>query len=192
MSLTQIHQDILPDRKFPGTIIVRRVSPDDAARYLSHPTSVSDGIEMIPIGIAYHVSSTGKIGFICLSNFTHAFIVTLNSTAKIGPETAFAALLSERIKITTESQFSSHTLCLVGFGMAKIALQVSQATRMQVRGVDLSTLCSQTTREPWPASRLIAERIDTSADKFKVASLWMGDEGSSERNIALQAWLAAW
>jgi hypothetical protein len=185
MSLSQIHQDILPDRKFPRTITLRRVSPDDAAFHLSQSTAVSDSAETISIGIAYHISQTGKVDFICLSNLTQAFIVSLHSTARAGPGKAFAALLSE-------SSITPYTFCLVGFGMAKVAIQVSQATRMRVSGIDLSTICSPNTREPWSASKFIAEKVENGVDRFKVASLWTGDEGSAERNIALQAWLAAW
>jgi hypothetical protein len=35
MSLSQIHQDILPNHEFPRVIVLRRVSADDAARRLS-------------------------------------------------------------------------------------------------------------------------------------------------------------
>jgi len=192
MSSSQIHQDILPDRKFPRTIILRRVSPDDAAYHLSQSTAVSDSTETIPIGIAYHISQTGKVDFICLSNLTHAFIISLDSTARAGPGKAFAALLSESIEVTATSSITPFPFCLVGFGMAKVAIQVSQATCMRVSGIDLSTLCSPNTREPWSASKFIAEKVENGVDRFKVASLWTGDEGSAERNTALQAWLAAW
>ena len=191
--MSVIHQNILSGGKYPRTIIVRHVSPDDAARQLTQsPTNISPGLDTIFIGISYHISDTGTADFICLASLTHAFILSVHPRTKSGSR-LFAALLQSGVIEDHDISAPSPVIeiCLAGFGMARIAVQVRQATEFHVRGVDLSSLHTNTW-EPWAPSKFIAERVDTKVDRFAVARLWMGNQDSAERDTVLQAWLAAW
>ena len=59
-------------------------------------------------------------------------------------------------------------------------------------GIDLSTLFSPNIREPHGPSRVIAEFVDRSVDRFEIEKLWMDMNGSAESDTVLQPWLAAW
>jgi len=167
--MSLIHQNILSDHRYPRTITVRKALADEAACQLTQsPTEFAD---VDTIGISYHITETGNPDFICLASLTHAFVISVGPGMRAGSKT-FAALLQSR---------------LVGFGMARIAIQVRQATGLQVAGIDLSSLSNSW--ELWSPSKFIAERVDTKVDRFAVARLWMGYE---ERDIVLQAWLTAW
>jgi len=170
--MSLVHQNILSDHRYPRTITVRKALADEAACQLTQGPTVSADADTI--GISYHISETGNPDFICLASLTHAFIISVGPRMRTGTK-SFATLLRS---------------CLVGFGMARIAIQVRQATGLQVKGIDLSSLSNSW--EPWSPSRFIAERVDTKIDRFAVARLWMGNENSAEKDIVLQAWLAAW
>jgi hypothetical protein len=151
---------------------------------------VSADADTIFIGISYHISETGNPDFICLASLTHASIISVDSKIRTGSKRFAAILQSSRITNHGISDASDHEVCLVGFGMARFAIQVRQATGLRIKGVDLSSLSN--TWEPWPASKFIAERVDAKVDRFAVTRLWMGYEDLAERDVVLQAWLAAW
>lgn len=184
-----IHQNILSDHRYPRTITVRKVLAEDAACQLTQGSTVSADANSIFIGVSYHISETGKPDFICLASSTHAFTISVGSEMRTGSKN-FAALLRSGGVTSHDISEISPTLCLVGFGMARIAIQVRQATGLQIKGVDLSSLSNSW--EPLAPSKFIADRVDAKVDRFAVARLWMGDETSAERDIVLQAWLAAW
>jgi regulator of nonsense transcripts 1 len=81
---------------------------------------------------------------------------------------------------------------LVGFDMAKLALRLHRDLKLPVLGIDLSTLFSKNTREPWRPSQFINAKVSPSINKFQVDNLWNSANEQGNRNVCLRAWLSAW
>ena len=180
--MSAIKQDILSGSQYPRSLTVQQVSAKDAARQFTKRLSEPGTEDIVPVGIAYHVSSTGEADFMCLaqSNAADVLFISLRKSkfdSIAGFLCADGALASE--------------VRLVGFGMAQIAIQVCHATNLRVKGVDLLTLFDNP-REPCSPSEFIAGRVDGKAKASVVQRLWMGNKASAKRDVALQAWLAAW
>ena len=191
--MSLVRQTIISNPRYPQTITLRRVPAEDAARQLLRGYSISGDEDTTVVGIAYHISETGAADFICLANLTSAFIISFDKKSiPFGKQ--FSALLCADIDADGENPatFLQNNVRLVGFGMARIAIQVKQATSLHVMGIDLSTLFSPNIREPHRPSRVIAEFVDRSVNRFEIEKLWMDMNGSAERDTVLQAWLAAW
>ena len=192
-TMSVVRQNILSNSRYPQTITLRRVPAEDAARQLLRGSSVSGDEDTTVVGIAYHVSETGAADFICLANLTSAFIISFDPKSNSFGRQISALLCAD---VDVDGECSATTLqknvWLVGFGMARIAIQVKQATSLHVMGIDLSTLFSPNTREPHRPSRVITEFVDRSVNRFEIEKLWMDMNGSAERDTVLQAWLAAW
>jgi hypothetical protein len=83
---------------------------------------------------------------------------------------------------------------LIAFDIVRIALQIHRDIRAYFNnGVDLSTLCSLSTREIASPSRLVGTRVSHMANYSKIDSLWYGGgkDESSDREVALRAWISA-
>jgi hypothetical protein len=190
--MNSIDQTILPCLKpFPRTIQVRHVSQAQAGDACLHLLSGNISTRILPIGIAYHIGSEGKIDFICLSNLHLAFVISFDRyyDDKPHPSTNFADLLHSGNVVTHRNEAE---VCLVGFSFPRTAVQVNRVTQRHVRGVDLSTMFGPNPREPWSPPRIVRECVHSSVNTWDVACLWLGDERTGERNTCLQAWLAAW
>jgi hypothetical protein len=79
---------------------------------------------------------------------------------------------------------------LVAFEMAQVALHIFRCSRQHVRGVDLSTLLSSSTKKPWQPSRF-AQRLFSDAHTVDIDRLWEGDPECGFREVCLRAWLSA-
>lgn len=176
---------------FPGTIQVRHVSQAHVGDACRHLQSGGASTSLLPIGIAYHIDSEGKIDFMCLSNQHLAFVISFDHyyNDKPHPSTHFADFLHSRDDVARRNE---PEICLVGFSFPRTAIHVNRVTQRHVRGVDLSTMFSPNPREPWSPSRIVKERVHSSANTWDIACLWLGDERTAERNTCLQAWLSAW
>jgi len=191
--MNSIDQTIFPPQNsFPRTIQVRHVSQAHAGDACLHLQSGSVSTSVLPIGIAYHIDSEGKIDFICLSNLHLVFVISFDQyhNDRQHPSTHFADLLHASDDVARRNE--EPEICLVGFSFPRTAIHVNHVTQRHVRGVDLSTLFSPNPREPWSPSRIVKERVESGGNAWNIASLWLGDERTAERNICLQAWLAAW
>ena len=191
-SMNSIDQTIFPAQKpFPRTIQVRHVSQAQAGDACLHLQSGATSTTILPIGIAYHIDSEGRIDFICLSNLHLAFVISFDQyhDDKPHPSTNFADLLHSRDSGARRNEVE---ICLVGFSFPRTAVHVNRVTQRHVRGVDLSTLFDPNPRTPWLPPRIVKERVESSVNAWNIASLWLGDDRSAERNTCLQAWLAAW
>ncbi|KAF8962214.1 P-loop containing nucleoside triphosphate hydrolase protein [Flammula alnicola] len=186
--MASIAQNIFSrNESFPERINFRRVShrqAGDAVRHLTNQKVASSSL--LTIGVAYHVSNTGKLDFISLANTDTAFRIDFDMKVD-GIDKDFFTLLSA----TDDALSDDRPRCLlVGFSMARTAVQVHQTTRRRLKGVDLSTLYTPATWKPHSAMEVV-DRVSRSANKWEVARLWVGNEHSMEKNICLQAWLAA-
>ncbi len=188
--MSLIHQDILSHGKYPRSFVLYRVPADDPASHLTQ-LLVSRDKDIIPIGIAYHVSRTGRVDFICLANLTNVYIISLYPKKTPFSRILAALLCANGVAASDISDlgFTLSKTCLVGFGMPRTTIQINHGTRLPVKGVDLSTLFSP---DSWPPSLIFTKGLGDEINKLMITQLWMGSEDSAERDIALQAWLAAW
>ena len=190
--MNSIDQKIFPgDNSFPRTIQVRHVSQAHAGDACVHLQAGGASTLVLPIGIAYHIDSEGQIDFMCLSNLHLVFVISFDRyhNDKPHPSTHFADLLHSR---DDGAPGNEAEICLVGFSFPRTAIHVNRVTQRHVRGADLSTLFGPNPREPWSPSKIVKERVHPSANAWDIACLWLGDERTAERNVCLQAWLAAW
>jgi len=180
--MSVIKQDILCGSQYLRSLTVEQVSAKDAARHFTKRLSEPGTADMVSVGIAYHVSSTGEADFMCLaqSNAANVLFISLRKSKfdSIAGFLCADGALASKVR-------------LVGFGMAQIAIQVSHATNLRVKGVDLLTLFGNP-REPCSPSDLIDKRVDSKVNTSAVQRLWMGNRASAKKDVALRAWLAAW
>ena len=173
-----IRQDIF---LVPQTLKLHQVSAAQASEQLTKCPSDSTADDILPIGIAYHVSRKGQADFMCLAqpNTPDILLIPLLEKSKFSPIKNF--LCSP----------PGHKACLVGFDMPQIAIQISHATNLPVKGVDLLTLSSnpRATRHPLV---FITEKIGDKLNQSAVRRLWFGNRATARNDTALQAWLAAW
>jgi len=177
-----IEQGILSGPQYPRNITVKRVTAVDAARQFTNCLSEPGTEGIVPVGIAYHLSSKGEMDFICLAqpNAADILLISLRNSK-------FDSLADLLCAEGGSGQPLSPKVCLVGFGMSQIAILVSQATNLRVRGVDLLTLLQKSS-----PSDVVEKTIGNGVKRFAVVQLWMGNKASATKDIALRAWLAAW
>ncbi|KAF9529886.1 hypothetical protein CPB83DRAFT_240747 [Crepidotus variabilis] len=189
-STTTLLQDILPGPGFPQSINITRttaIHADEAAAKLLASCEGSPAI-----GIAYHISKRGKVDFVCLATCSSACLIKFSKPGQISTKGMFASLLASNGKhgqLSEKSNATTHQTILVGFQMARIAVQVNHVTKQAVRGVDLTRLFTSDARDS-PAD-IIHKRLFSAVDSWKVAQLWIGEDDSVSRDLPLQAWLAA-
>ncbi|KAJ7435910.1 P-loop containing nucleoside triphosphate hydrolase protein [Mycena galericulata] len=139
---------------------------------------------MLHVGISTQVSSDGRLKRLALATCDAVTLISVESKEQSWMkmrDTALAGLLRSGP-------------VLVGFGIARIALQIHHDIRVHINnGVDLSTLCSLSTREPWSPSKLVGTRLCPMASFSKIDRLWYGGAESehSEREVVLRAWISA-
>jgi len=178
--------NIPTQRPIPLNINFRKISVrhvGDAVRYLiSNLAPVQS--ESLAIGIACHATDTGAIDFVTLANMSSVFLVYLDSHSVV-TNSDFASLCYP----SNESMPPAH---LTAFSMAKVAVKVSKATHLRIKGVDLSTLHSPNTWRPKSPVDIVTSHISAKANKWAIISLWLDNEQSIEADTCLKAWLAAW
>jgi hypothetical protein len=162
-----IQQDILSGPQYPRSLTVQQVSANDVARQFTKRLSEPGTEDIVPVGIAYHISGKGKVDFMCLAqpNAADVLLISLQK-AKFGSVADF---------LCPSGGGLASKICLVGFGMAQIAIQVSHATNSRVKGVDLLTLFPDL-RSP---SELV-KTVDNKVKKSAVRRLWMGNNSLRE------------
>jgi hypothetical protein len=184
--MSVVQQDILSSPQYPQSLTVQQVTASDAARQFAKRLSEPGTQDIVLVGIAHLIDRKGQVKYMCLaqSNVADVLLIPLSGTSKFA---SIAALLCEE---PMERSLASK-VCLVGFGMAQIAVQISRATNLPVKGVDPLTHFG-TPKKPWYPSDLIIKKVDNKAKKSAIQRLWTGNTASAKQNIALQAWLAAW
>ena len=134
-----------------------------------------------PLGVSLSLSAEG-VDAIAFSSISTVFYIrtTRMSTIRQGRLLPLAPLLNGELA------------CLAGFSMARLAIHVKRDLELHVRGVDLSTILSPSTRAPWSTAEFIYKRIDPSRDRFRIFELWYPavDDKELER-LCLRAWVSA-
>lgn len=191
--MDSVEQKIFPlEHGFPRLINIRQVPQryaGDAARHLTMRKPQSSGATLT-IGIACHVSDQGKVQFMALANTDTVFHITFNDKVEILDE-KFLALLEAGGGCLGDDELEHCSL--VGFSMARTAVQIHHAIRRRVQGVDVATLSTNRGNSVRASPMdVVVDSLSKTANRWEIARLWLGDEGSVTKNVCLQAWLAAW
>ncbi|OCH91054.1 P-loop containing nucleoside triphosphate hydrolase protein [Obba rivulosa] len=171
MSLSQRAQDLLPSfETAPDLYRIPSKGETDVARRLSE-----SGPETL--GVALQLSQTGQLDAVAFATSSRVYFVPAETMCT---DTAMKGL---------EAFFSESSSCiLAGFGMARLALHIHRCTGVHMRAVDLSTLLSISTRESWPPSKVVYERMDSQVNRSRINALWLAQ---GDINICLRAWISA-
>ncbi|KAJ7723850.1 hypothetical protein DFH07DRAFT_1005104 [Mycena maculata] len=176
MSSLTISQDLLRVYLAPRDIPLTRSSlPKSSAAIepLTHYTHV---------GIATSCSPDGLLKRLALATSDAVLLISVDPKCQSALRTRDAAL----------ADFLQAGPMLLGFSMAHIALQIHRDLNVHVRnGIDLSTLCSPSTREPWAPSKVVSRRLYPQESSRKIDCLWYNADEDSEREVALRAWISA-
>ncbi|KAJ7692517.1 hypothetical protein B0H16DRAFT_922145 [Mycena metata] len=171
-------QDLLPVHLVRRDISVTRVSVEKASHMLRP-------LKALPyVGISTQISSDGRLKRLALASCDAVLLISVDSNAQSWM----------KMRGTTLAELLLEGPVFVGFGIAHIALQIHRDIRAHFsNAVDLSTLCSLSTRETWAPSKLVGTRLCPTASFSKVDRLWYGGGGDEfgERERALRAWISA-
>jgi hypothetical protein len=172
-----ISQDLLPVHLARRDIPVTQVSVEKASLMIRP-------LKALPhVGISTQLSSDGRVKRLALATCDTILLISVDSNAQSWMKMRGTAL--------TELLLGGPVF--VGFGIAHIALQIYRDIRAHFgNAVDLSTLCSLSTRETWAPSKLVGTRLWPTTSLSKIDRLWHGGgDEFSEREVALQAWISA-
>ena len=190
-----ITQTLLPrSTGFPPQLHIRHISlrhAGDALRHLTYSLPEANNSRTVrAIGIAYHISQRGALAFIALANDRIVIRVDFPENEKSPHvDSALAHLLgSGEVSLTAVDDGRPR---LVGFGLARTAVRLQQKLRSRIRGVDVAKLDASTEKDLAPAE-VAQQLLSRNVDEWEVTRLWLGNENTAERNVCLQAWLAAW
>lgn len=175
-----VSQDLLPEHLARRDIPVTRVSVD------SEKTSLMiRQLKALPhVGISTQLSTDGRVKKLALATCDAALLISVDSNAQSWMKMRGTAL----------AELLRGGPVFVGFGIAHIALQIYRDIRAHFsNAVDLSTLCSPSTRETCAPSKLVGTRLWSTTSLWKIDRLWHGGGGDefSEREVVLQAWISA-
>ncbi|KAF9529892.1 hypothetical protein CPB83DRAFT_240942 [Crepidotus variabilis] len=174
-----LHQNLLFTSEFPSYLAVSKLSALHADQAVLKLLDVSKPSKVI--GISYSVTSEGRLDFICLANTASTCLIRCDSRAQLPKTGPFASLLAAN---------GPEYPVLVGFQMARVAIQIFQTTKLRVSGVDLCRCFHPNAREPQSPSDVVKRRLGSNVNQWAISSLWMGGTDVDD-NVCLQAWLAA-
>ncbi|KAF7350700.1 Nucleoside triphosphate hydrolase protein [Mycena sanguinolenta] len=172
-----ISQDLLPLER--RDISVTRVSVDKVSAKILGPLKA-----LAYVGISTQLSSDGRLKRLALATCDAIVLISVDSNTQ-----SFL-----KMRDTALAEFLLDGPILLAFGIARIALQIHRDIRAHFNnGVDLSTLCSISTRESGSPSRLVGTRVSHMANCSKIDNLWYGggEDEWSDREVALRAWISA-
>ena len=136
-----------------------------------------DNSEASVLGVSLSLSPDASIDTIAFSTTTDVFYLTLRGSA----------LASNHSNRALTRLFTGKSCPLVGFGMARLAMQLYRQFGVPVEGVDLSTLFTSTDA-PWTAAEFVTKRVDPDAPTRRIHALWCHNE---VRDVYSRAWLSA-
>jgi hypothetical protein len=177
-AMNTISQSILPSspiRNVPVRQSARRQAGDTARLIAACNESY--------LGISTKLSADGKVDFVAFATPGQIFVVSSDADSRLG-------------LLPSDQEFASillgTTCILIGFDMGKMALRIHRDVGLPVSGIDLSTLFSPNTRDPWRPAKFIATKVFRLVNKFEVDSLWSSTAEQGIRDVCLRAWLSAW
>ncbi|KAJ7205030.1 hypothetical protein GGX14DRAFT_645630 [Mycena pura] len=128
-------------------------SPSLAGVSVEKASYLTRQLKALPhIGISTQLSSDGRLERLALATCNEIILISVDSNAQ------------SRLKMqgTALAELLMDGPVFVGFGIAHIALQIHRDIRAHFsNAVDLSTLCSPSTRETWAPSKLVGTPLGT-------------------------------
>lgn len=159
----------------PSTISVRHFRPQQAGEVARRLLDINP----VVVGLCARLSPTYIVESIALATSNEAFLLKL----EIGDSNELPSAAPDLVRILDGFTF-------VAFEMAQVALHIFRCSRQHVRGIDLSTLLSPSTKKPWKPSKF-AQRLCSDARNVDIDQLWEGDPECGFREVCLRAWLSA-
>lgn len=130
-----------------------------------------------PVGLSIRLSSTGVLDFLALATSNEVCLLKFEAGKLPLSELNLSSILDG--------------FTLVAFEMAQLALHIHRCLQQHVRGVDLSTLLSSSTKQPWRPSKFVEIKLCYDCRKLEIDQLWDGDSEYGFREVCLRAWLSA-
>lgn len=177
--MNSITQSLIPTTSLPRSIKVHNFS----RRQAGNAAKIAEAAGEPFLGLAVSLSTTGEVGFIAVATSKEVFLIAaeVNNSFLLLNDKPFKDLLS-----------GETGNALVGFEMARLAIQVGRDLKTAVCGIDLSTLCSPNTREPWRPGEFVGKKVCASAKPFEIDQVWRGSLEKDNRDVCLRAWISAW
>ncbi|KAF9459527.1 P-loop containing nucleoside triphosphate hydrolase protein [Collybia nuda] len=172
-SITQL---LLPKPAYPETIKVRCFSRSQAGNAADLAKATGEPY----FGLSVTLATSGEVGLIAVATSQEVFLLSVG--ANKGPP-----LLNEQFKDLLSGASSS---TLIGFEMARLAIQINRDLGTPVCGIDLGTLFSGT-RNPWNPGELITNKVCPQAKSSNVNSIWGSGFDGDEETVCLRAWISA-
>ncbi len=178
---TSISQNILPAHLGPRRLPIHRHFAQD----LSRVAQLIIGLDSDVLGLSLELSDKGQVKALAFSTTKEAHHISFDISARgkgkqMSSDNDLSDLLSGRRGL------------LAGFSMARIALHMHRELGYHVSGVDLSTLCSPSTRCPWYPAEYLSKKVVHDVDRFSVNGLWHSDRGDQAvERVCLRAWISA-
>ncbi|RDB17534.1 hypothetical protein Hypma_001245 [Hypsizygus marmoreus] len=172
-TFTTVSQRFLPG--LSQNIPVRQYS----RRHAGMAASLLHDLEAAYVGVDVKRSPDGCIDRVAFATLDQVFLISVDAGKQSGLLTA---------DMPFEDLLSGRTGMLVGFDMARLALQISHDLKIPVRGVDFSTLLVPDTRNPFRPSSVVKRTVSRNVDEFELNALW---DSGSETSVCLRAWISA-
>ncbi|KAF7357132.1 Nucleoside triphosphate hydrolase protein [Mycena sanguinolenta] len=171
-----ISQDLLPLKR--RVISVTRVSVDKVLAPIIRPLKA-----LSYAGLSTQLSSNGRLKRLALATSDTIILVSVDSNQSF-----------LKMRDTALAEFLLDGPVFVAFGIGHIALQIHRDIRAHLNNaVELSALCSLSSRKNGSPSKLVGTRVSHMANFSKIDQLWYGgnEDESSDREVALRAWISA-
>jgi hypothetical protein len=175
--MNEISQSLIPN--LPRTIPVRLFTRRQAGNAAEILESRGDAF----LGLGVSLSRAGEVQHLAVATPKEILVIAaeVDRSCLLPHDKPFQNLLASNTSST-----------LVGFEMARLAIHLSRDLKTAVCGIDLSTLCTSNTREPWRPSKLVSIKLCPTAKGFEIDSLWFGNAEKDHREVCLRAWISAW
>lgn len=175
-----IQQSVLPhhDRL---TIPMRRFSPHTFSLAATNIANTGTSI----FGISIRLSALGEVTAIAFATPDEVFYVSLHSPA--------GSVRGDFISMLTTALGT--TVTVAGFLMPRIALHLYRCHRWHIRGVDLSSLLTNSAEKAISPAEFLSKHFDPHVKRHDVDRLWYQDpednEEEARRRVCLRAWVGA-
>ena len=176
-----LRQELIPTHLgiVPRAIVLRTLSLRDIGAITNYISSGDSRVLGLSLRISPRDSSVDVVAF---ATSTHVFQVSLTDqasqagTRRLPTDDSFARLLGN---------MNCH---LAAFDMARVALHLYGQCRVNVKGVDLSTLFATSDGSPDPPAKLACDKLHPDVNQHRIHAAWYRDE---VQDVCLRAWLSA-
>jgi hypothetical protein len=178
ISMNSISQDLILTSDALPTIPVRQFT----RRHAGVAARLIAGLDALSLGISIKQSASGTVELLALATRNEICLISLQSDSRSG-------LLP--FDEPFEKLLRGDSRTIVGFGMARMAVHLFRGLQYRVRGVDLSTLCSGSTRNTWRPSKLVVDKLSQAVNQSALDNLWDRNDMQGIKDVCLRAWISA-